>query len=74
MLFLSYTNTSAIIDALGTASKSLTTTDQFDLVSVLRDVRTRMFTPANGDRANVQNILIVFTDTVTSGAALLVCI
>uniref|UniRef100_A0A2C9JVB5 VWFA domain-containing protein n=1 Tax=Biomphalaria glabrata TaxID=6526 RepID=A0A2C9JVB5_BIOGL len=66
-----YTNTSAIIDALGTASKSLTTTDQFDLVSVLRDVRTRMFTPANGDRANVQNILIVFTDTVTSGAALL---
>ncbi|KAH9487691.1 hypothetical protein Btru_069910, partial [Bulinus truncatus] len=56
-----------ISDAIKKLRKSIAKAKRLDLGVVLRDVRTRMFDERKGDRPDVQNKIIIFTDTVTSG-------
>ncbi|KAH9489249.1 hypothetical protein Btru_042187 [Bulinus truncatus] len=56
-----------ISDAIKALPKSTAKAERLDLGVVLRDVRTRMFDQRKGDRPDVQNKIIIFTDTVTSG-------
>lgn len=61
-----YSSTMDVTDAINQLAKRVARTRSFNLPRMLRTIREKMFTSANGDRDGVPNGVILVTDTTAN--------